>query len=271
MTHRFIPNFLIQAINLYQTSLAAKTLLNISLRIALVVLVSTTVSYFHVMHNLKIQTVYQLERYISERGQRESAIFQLAEDNLTSLRDQFLQEIAHPPSQDTSAQFAQNFFPWDDGTIRNFPDDRPISEFDTTQQATSFVGKGTEIVPSLKRRLLAAQKLITSHGMAWSNRFLNTYLNTAQNTTTIYWKDTPLALQAKSDFKPSQDEYFYVADPQHDPDRHPVWTGVYSDTVTGVWMVSAVMPLYESNQFVGGFGHDIKLNTLIEQTINNNL
>ena len=96
---------------------------------------------------------------------------------------------------------------------------------------------------------------------------MNTYLNTSQNTTTVYWQETPLALQADADFKPSQDEYFYVADPQHNPNRQPVWTGVYADTVTQVWMVSAIVPLYLKDQFFGAFGHDIKLNHLITETL----
>ncbi|MEM8543868.1 MAG: ATP-binding protein [Cyanobacteria bacterium P01_H01_bin.119] len=119
--------------------------------------------------------------------------------------------------------------------------------------------------------MLVAQRLITSHGRAWSNRFINTYLNTVENTTTIYWRGMPLALQAEPDFEPSQDEYLYIADPQHDPDRQPVWTGTYADTVTGVWMVSAIVPLYEGDRFLGAFGHDIKLDKLIAQTVNNNL
>ncbi|MEM9805003.1 MAG: response regulator [Cyanobacteria bacterium P01_D01_bin.56] len=271
MVYQFTKNLLTQIVGFYQSSLAATTLVNMSLRIALVVLISTTVSYFHVMQNLETQTVQQLERYIKERGQRESAIFQLAEDNLTSLRDRFLKEIDHSSAQSISTEFNRNFFSWDDGTTRNFPNNCLISEFDTTRQATSFINKSTDITPTLKRQLITAQQLITSHGRAWSNRFINTYLNTVENTTTIYWNDTPLALQAKPDFEPSQDEYVYAADPQHNPDKQPVWTGVYSDTVTGVWMVSAVAPLYEGERFVGSFGHDIELSHLIEQTIDDSL
>ncbi|MEM6520004.1 MAG: ATP-binding protein [Cyanobacteria bacterium P01_C01_bin.70] len=266
-----MKDILVRVVNFYKTSLTVKTLFNMSLRVALVVLASTTVSYLHVMQNLETQTVQQLDRYITERGQRESTIFQLAEDNLTSLRERFLTELDQVSGQDISAEFDQTFFTWNDGETRNFPGDRPISEFDTTRQATSFINRTTRITTALKRQLLTAQRLITSYGPAWSNRFINTYLNTVENTTTIYWRDTPLALQAEPDFAPSQDEYLYIADPEHNPHREPVWTGTYADTVTGVWMVSAVVPLYEGDRFSGAFGHDIKLDKLIEQTINNNL
>ena len=183
-----------------------------SLRVALVVLVSTTVSYFHVMHNLETQTVHQLDRYITERGQRESIIFQLAEDNLTSLRDRFLTELDQFSEPDIAAKFKRSFLTWKDGTTRNFSSDRSILEFDTARQATSFINRNTEITPALKQQLLVAQRLITSHGRAWSNRFINTYLNTVENTTTIYWRGMPLALQAEPDFEPSQDEYLYIAE-----------------------------------------------------------
>lgn len=266
-----MQKLLTRAIDLYRTSVIIKTLINMSIRVALVVLVSTAVSYLHVLHNLEVQTVQQLERYITERGQRESLIFELAEDSLISLRDQFLQEVEQPSKQSVSRQFDQQFFRWDDGTTRNSANQQSILDFDTTRKATSFINKGTEVTSSLKRQLLTAQRLITNHGIAWSNRFINTYLNTLSNTTTIYWKNTPLALQAKADFQPSQDEYFYVADPQHNPTRQVAWTGVYADTVTDIWMVSGVVPLYIGEQFVGGFGHDIELNSLIEKTINNKL
>lgn len=68
-------------------------MLNMALRVTCIILVSALISYFHVISNLFIQTKGELEKYIIERGQRESSIFQLAEDNLAFLRKRFLQEI----------------------------------------------------------------------------------------------------------------------------------------------------------------------------------
>ncbi|WP_375511558.1 hypothetical protein [uncultured Nostoc sp.] len=53
-----------------------------ALRVMGVVLVSAGVSYIHIMSRLEIQTQTQLEKYISAQGERESSIFQLAQDNL---------------------------------------------------------------------------------------------------------------------------------------------------------------------------------------------
>ena len=56
-----------------------------ALRITIVVLISTIISYAHVMSNLEIQTKQQLDKYITQRGQRESFIFQLSQDNVKLL------------------------------------------------------------------------------------------------------------------------------------------------------------------------------------------
>ncbi|OYE06717.1 hypothetical protein CDG79_00160 [Nostoc sp. 'Peltigera membranacea cyanobiont' 232] len=69
-----------------------------ALRVTVVVLVSAGVSYIHVMSRLEAQTQVQLEKYISARGQYESSIFKLAQDNLTLLRDRLLQEFKQPPN-----------------------------------------------------------------------------------------------------------------------------------------------------------------------------
>lgn len=62
-------------------SLTRDTLINMALRITLVVSVSAAVSYLHVVSNLETQTQEQLEKYIVERGQKESSLFLLAQDN----------------------------------------------------------------------------------------------------------------------------------------------------------------------------------------------
>ena len=62
-------------------SLAFKTLLQMGVRITIVVVATAALSYFHIVSNLEEQTLDKLEKYITERGQKESAVFQLAEDN----------------------------------------------------------------------------------------------------------------------------------------------------------------------------------------------
>ncbi len=255
-----------------KSSITRKILLNMALRITIVVLISTMISYFHVMSNLEIQTKQQLDKYITQRGQRESFIFQLSQDNVKLLSKNILQEIEQPLAKDLNAQFERIYFNWDDGTIRNFPQNQPIDKFDTVNFPSSFVGKNIKTDNRQKQILLTAYKLVNSYGHAWNNRFACTYFITANNSLVGYWKGMPWAMQAKSDLNVNQEEYYYTADAQHNPERKSVFTGLYYDMTANDWMVSALNPAYASkNNLIGVAGQDIVLSDLMKNTINDRL
>jgi two-component system, NtrC family, sensor kinase len=252
-------------------SLTHKTLINMALRVMGVVLVSAGVSYIHVMSRLETQTQTQLERYIIGRGEQESSIFQLAQDNLALLRDRLLLELKQPTNIDFQAEFERQYFSWNDGTYRNFPQNRPLKDFDSTRYSSLIIGRNVQITEELKQRLLTANTLITAYGSAWSNRFVDTYFLTPENTGVNYWKGVPLSLESPPELYLPKQEYFYIADPQHNPARSPKWTGVYLDPSVKVWMVSAIVPVYQGDRFLGIVGHDVVLTDLMQHTIQDQL
>ncbi|QIR41260.1 HAMP domain-containing protein [Tolypothrix sp. PCC 7910] len=242
-----------------------------TLRVAGVVLISTGVSYFHVISNLEVQTKKQLEKYITERGQRESAIFKLAQDNLIFLQQQILEQIKQPSNRDFAAEFDRVHFRWSDGTVRNAPQAQPISAFDTAQYPTTYISRDSQMDATLKRVFMTGYNLVQAYGPAWSVRFPDTYFNTPQKNSVLYWKGVPLNLKGPPDFDLTKEEFFYIADPAHNPTRKPAWTGVYRDPNVNIWMVSAIVPVYDGDRFLGTTGHDIVLTDLMEQTIKNRL
>ncbi len=253
------------------TSLTHKTLINMALRVTVVVLVSAGVSYAHVMSRLEAQTQTQLEKYITGRGEQESSIFQLAQDNLAMLGDRLLLEFKQPNNIDFQAEFKRQYFSWNDGSIRNFPQNRPSKDFDSTRYAGLFIGQNVQITEELKQRLLKAHPVISAYGAAWSNRFVDTYFLTPENAGINYWKGVPFTLEVPPNLYNPKEEYFYIADPQHNPARSPKWTGVYLDPSVNIWMVSAVVPVYEGDRFLGVVGHDVVLTDLMEHTIHDQL
>ena len=255
-----------------KSSLTYKIILNMALRITIVVLISTTFSYFHIMSNLELQTKQQLDKYITQRGQRESFIFQLSQDNVELLSKNINREISLNPAKDFNTEFKRIYFPWNDGTMRNFPQNRPIKEFDTTQLVGSFIGKNIQVDTKDKQVLLAAHKLISGYGPAWSNRFIDLYFITPNNSLVGYWKEMPWALQAKPSIDINQEEYYYAGDEKHNPERKPVLTGLYYDNTVNMWMVSALAPAYDhNNNILGIAGQDIILSDLMNNTINDKL
>ncbi|MCJ8280130.1 MAG: HAMP domain-containing protein, partial [Rivularia sp. ALOHA_DT_140] len=259
-----------QSIN--KSSLTRKILLNMALRITIVVLISTIISYFHVMSNLEVQTKQQLDKYITQRGQRESFIFQLSQDNVTLLSENILRELKKPIKKDLNAEFKRIYYHWNDGTIRDFPQNKPVEEFNTTDFPNSFIGKNIKVNTRHKQVLLTAYKLVNNYGHAWNNRFIDTYFITPHNSLVGYWKGMPWVVQAQPELDVNQEEYYYAADEKHNPEKTAVWTGLYYDATANDWMVSALNPAYdEKNNLIGVAGQDIILSDLMRNTINDRL
>lgn len=242
-----------------------------TLRVTGVILVSAGVSYVHVITNLETQTQKQLEKYIGGRGKQESSTFQLAHDNLLLLREQLLFRLKQPITINLQAQFDQHYFRWNDGTRRNFPQNRSPKEFDSVRYTGVYIGRNVQITQELQHRLLTADPLVSAYGLAWSNRFVDTYFVMPENAAVTYWHGKPLVLEAPPDVYNPEQEYFYIADPTHNPSRLPKWTGVYLDPSINVWMVSGILPVYDGDRFLGVVGHDVVLNELMKRTIQDQL
>jgi len=97
---------------------------------------------------------------------------------------------------------------------------------DAVQYPTAFIGRNVKVDAELKQQLLVTYKLIGAYGPAWSNRFPDTYFQTAKNTGIIYWRDVPFTLESKPDWYIPDEEYFYIGDSKHNPERKPAYTAI---------------------------------------------
>jgi signal transduction histidine kinase/DNA-binding response OmpR family regulator len=255
-----------------QGSLVYRTLGNMSVRVGIVIFISAGVSYGHMISKLEGETRQQLQKYIHARGDRESSIFQLAQDNLALLKNRYLKELKALGNKDPKPEFESLVYLWSDRTRRNFPEKKDSQLFDTHKYATIFIGQQAVYDADLRRRILLAHNLISIYGSAWSNRFIDTYMVSPENTLTIYWKNLPYGLNSTSDYYTLNQEFFYAANPQYNPERQTVWTGVYLDPTVKAWMVSVLDPVYDQkDRYIGNFGHDIILTDLVNSTIKDHL
>ncbi len=255
-----------------QGSLTRQTLIKMGILIAIVIILTTLLSYWHIVSLLNSQTVEQLEKYITERGERESSVFRLAQDNHLILKKELEQRLETLGTYDPQQEFDQLFVEWSDGTTRNRPKDQDPKNFETTKYPSVFIGPQVELNADIRRRLVTFYKLLTTYGPAWANRFADTYINAPENIVTNYWPDEPWALTAKADLNIQNEEYFYVSDKKHNPERKPAWTGLYFDHVVNLWMVSLETPVDDvQGRHIATIGHDIILNELMDRTINHKL
>lgn len=65
--------------------------------------------------------------------------------------------------------------------------------------------------------------------------------------------------------------WFYEADPVHNPDKGHTWTDMYYDALQNQWMISSLMPIYDGEEFLGIVGQDLILQKITEITNRSNV
>ncbi|MEM1315925.1 MAG: hypothetical protein AAGI51_15315, partial [Pseudomonadota bacterium] len=127
--------------------LTQRTILRIGLRITLVVLVATGLSYREVRSGLETQALDGLGRYVEARRAREEVPFREAEASLRILAGLLAERTAAMDPSAAQARFAADFAPRADGTRRMGAGEDPA--------LTGFVAKN-HVPDAVTRRLLAA-------------------------------------------------------------------------------------------------------------------
>ncbi len=265
-------NFLAALPQQIQKSLTLNTLFNMTLRLVLVILIISGISYWHLMSQLANDTQAKLLGYITERGQREESVFVLAEDNHSILRNDFLMRFTVDSNINWQRRFDQTFFHWRDHTIRNVPEGTRSEDFDTEQHPTAFVQRGVQLDGDVRKRLVLSHELVERYGAGWRDRFLDTYISLPEGANIVLWPGAAWGINASSDLDIPTEEWAYLGDQSHNPERDTLWTGVYADPVTQDWMVSAETPIDDAQgRHLATIGHDIILTDLLDRAINDHL
>ncbi len=248
-----------------QDSIATQALVKISAGVILIIFASAIGSYHFLKAVLEAQTKEKLEKYVIERVEGEKKLFALAEDNITLVKDAFLVQLEQNQDKDYSAEYNQYFTQFPDGVTRNRP------EYPYDQVAALFLDDEVVVNADVQRRTVIAYDLATHYGRAWINRFPNLYFLAPENFSIGYWPTFDWPSEATPDIDETEEEYFYISDPEHNPERQTAWTGVYIDPVAEDWLVSIVTPADVNNRHVMTIGQDVPLDNLIQRTINETL
>jgi signal transduction histidine kinase/ActR/RegA family two-component response regulator len=92
------------------------------------------------------------------------------------------------------------------------------------------------------------------------------YFTTFDSMNRLYpYYDVP------SQFPPGMDvtreNFYFLADAAHNPERKPRWTDAYFDPAGAGWIVSSIAPMYRGDFLEGTVGIDISLNTIIDEVL----
>ena len=82
------------------------TTLKMGVRIAIIIAIVTAVSYWHINAALQDHLLGQIEKYIVERGQRESNLFSVAESHTANFKSEFLKRLKKLGDRDVSERLA---------------------------------------------------------------------------------------------------------------------------------------------------------------------
>ncbi len=257
-------------------SLTRDTLLNMTTRVAIVVLISASISYLHIVHNLEVQTQNQLRKYIVERGQKESTLFLLAEANHQSFKADFLNRLQTIGDRDPLQRFEELTEDYKDGTLRlkrKFYEGDRATGSAMSKNMTGILGRNVDFKnPSIHRRTVITYDMLSTYGPAWNNRFFNLYISTPnENLALVYSTGTPWGLEATPDLDMTQEEWYYIADEKHNPQHKTIWTGINYDRVLKEFLVTCSTPIYVNGKHILSVGNDLSINELTKRTLEDKL
>ncbi|MCW8885016.1 MAG: cache domain-containing protein, partial [Motiliproteus sp.] len=254
--------------------MARKTVLMMSIRLSLVITLSALVSYFHIFGILNEQVRDSLQKYIAERGEKESAIFLHAERNHQKFKEEFLAQWPERQNSAPPPRFEDVFVNHESGGKRLHLDafnGTLRSDGTQSQHITGYIGSNAPQNPRFYNKLLLSYDLIDRYAAAWTMDYANLYVSMPENVNLVYWPGVAWGNQAQSDLDVTVEEWVYVANQENNPDRSPAWTGLYFDATADEWMVSLATPVDHDDEHLINIGHDILLNTLFERVFNDKL
>jgi len=245
-------------------SLSTRTLLQMGARISCVIIISCLLGYFHLKTKTQNMMKENVSRYMSERRDREKVIFDTAELNHGILSAEFLRLYEkYRLDPNTTARFDNLTKKFPDGLIRN-----KDPHFDGKTQIGIFVGAGQNMTPDFKARMLAAYDVTNRMGLAYHGAFQDTYFTFPENALTLYWPEFPnWVMDAKPDLNILVEEYHAVSTPENNPQRETAWTGLFYDSVSKIWMVTASTPIYIGDRYVASVHHDVMVGEILKRTI----
>lgn len=249
----------------HRRSIATQSLWSMTVRITLLVCLTSGLAYWHLEQTLHESATLQLEKYIGERGPHESQRFVLAEQNLGRMKEELTRIYADPKS-DGRAVFDDRWELRPDGTWR-----QQNAKIDLQRQPTSFYGNQVPITDELKSRLGLHTTFVEQFGTAYKAQFADTYITIPENGNVVLFPGENWGDGAPSDLDVRKEVYLTVAAPENNPKREIAWTGMYYDVAFKMWMVSVENPVDRDGQWVAVIGHDVLLDELMARAINDHL
>ena len=228
------------------------------------------VSYFRTYNKEKEKRLGELKNYVTDRIRTDSEIFRLAEDNLDVFAKEFM-KLYHSDVKVSEEEFWSYYFVDDQGAVRmkrKYFDGLYTEHGDYIYGMSSFIGNNQEVNdPDFQRRLVLASKVLAKLGPAWVNRFANVHVAYPENAITLFYPEEPWGLNARADLPMNELGVIRAVNKKENPERKPIWSGLYYDETAQKWMLTYMDPLDEGDRHLITPAHDIYLSDLVDRLI----
>jgi signal transduction histidine kinase len=233
-------------------------------RLILVTLVVTSISYYYAYHNFQTEALDYLEKYVLTRGELESAPFDQAEKNTRLVREAWLTALERSEQTQPEPNFSDLLQQDPDGVWRIRP-----NKVDTEAQATVSILPRVNLDERFKRQVLTAQQVVSSYGPAYRAQHYNTYIDlNVSDANVMYLPGVDYARNSSKAMLEEDLESELGATPERNKERNTFWSGVYFDKIAKQWMVSVITPVDYFGQYIGGVGQDVLVDDLIRRVYN---
>ncbi|MDO8281897.1 MAG: ATP-binding protein [Thermodesulfovibrionia bacterium] len=244
-----------------KNSLARQALTGMALRITVIIIIATGVSYWHMQNTLRASILQNLENYADMRGKAESEQFLLAERQTIMVRDEFLRRLQEMGDYDPKDEFDRIFVREADGLIRVRPEIN-----DHRHHATAYLRHDVLLTPDLRRRFYIGWQLMDQWGPMLVNRFFSGFMNMPEQLSINFCPKADWGRSATRDLDITIYETVWRSTIEKNPQRLTFWTTVYYDPGADEWMVSCVTPGDYHGKWVATGGQDVSINDLIKRT-----
>jgi two-component system sensor histidine kinase/response regulator len=206
-----------------KTSITKMALLVMSKRLAVVIFLSAVFGYLYNYQTLKKRTISELEKYISERLERESLVFEQTEQKLKFFATELSQKILQNKTKD---QFHNLVRRQSDGVYKSRS---PNGKSETM----IYIGFDTVLTPKKKKIITNSAKAMAYYGHVWTTDLNNLWLAAPENILMMYWPSRPDFLKKIPSIKSiSEDESAIIGQERHNTSLTPKWTGIYLDQLS---------------------------------------
>lgn len=239
--------------------------------VAMILVAILSFFYYFYIYNLEAEKrLDELKEYVDERVKADSVIFELAEDNLQVFKEEFLRLYTSDITV-TEEDFWELYFVDSRGATRMKEEQfNGVFTEDGTYRygMSSFIGNNQSVSDSdFRRRLVLSYRLLSQLGPGWVNRFANVHASFPENGIVLFWPEEPWGLNARADLPMNELSVIKAMTKQENPERNPLWTGLYYDETADEWMITYQVPVDYEGKHLLNPSHDVFLTDIMERLL----